>query len=223
MVRNILIVEDEKDLHEYLKQFLSENQFLVHSAYDGIQALNALKKTKVDLVLLDLGLPNMGGESVCKEIKANYPDLRVVILSARNDTLDIVKGLNLGADDYVTKPFELEELLARINARLRNHPSAEVKKRVANLELDQETYEVRRDGKLIQLTPREYKLLEYLITHKGKVVTREMILNNIWYTSPDIETRSVDVYIGYLRKKVDSGFPQKLIHSVRGFGYIIKE
>ena len=163
MVRNILIVEDEKDLHEYLKQFLSENQFLVHSAYDGIQALNALKKTKVDLVLLDLGLPNMGGESVCKEIKANYPDLRVVILSARNDTLDIVKGLNLGADDYVTKPFELEELLARINARLRNHPSAEVKKRVANLELDQETYEVRRDGKLIQLTPREYKLLEYLI------------------------------------------------------------
>ena len=223
MVKNILVVEDEKDLQEYLKQYLSDNNFLVRTASDGIEALNILKKTQLDLVLLDLGLPNMSGESVCREIKSKYPDLRVIILSARNDTLDIVKGLNLGADDYITKPFQLDELLARINARLRLNKESDSVKRVGNLELNQEKYEVKRGGKLIQLTPREYKLLEFLVSHKDKVVTREMILNNIWYTSPDIETRSVDVYIGYLRKKIDSGHSHKLIHSVRGFGYIIKE
>ena len=223
MNRTILIVEDQKDLQNYLKEFLSDNDYLVITASDGIQALNAINKSKPDLVLLDLGLPNMSGESVVLEVRKKWPDLRVIILSARNDTLDIVKGLNLGADDYITKPFQLEELLARIKARLRQNVKNISKKTIADLELNQDTHEVKRKGKLISLSPTEFKLLDYLMSNKGKVITREMILNRIWAASPDIETRSVDIYIGYLRKKIDSGHSKKLLHSIRGFGYIIKE
>jgi len=223
MTRTILVVEDQKDLQNYLKEFLSDNDYLVITASDGIQALNAINKSKPDLVLLDLGLPNMSGESVVLEVRKKWPDLRVIILSARNDTLDIVKGLNLGADDYITKPFQLEELLARIKARLRQNVKNISKKTIADLELNQDTHEVKRKGKLISLSPTEFKLLDYLMSNKGKVITREMILNRIWAASPDIETRSVDIYIGYLRKKIDSGHSKKLLHSIRGFGYIIKE
>ena len=223
MTRTILVVEDQKDLQNYLKEFLSDNDYLVITASDGIQALNAINKSKPDLVLMDLGLPNMSGESVVLEVRKKWPDLRVIILSARNDTLDIVKGLNLGADDYITKPFQLEELLARIKARLRQNVKNISKKTIADLELNQDTHEVKRKGKLISLSPTEFKLLDYLMSNKGKVITREMILNRIWAASPDIETRSVDIYIGYLRKKIDSGHSKKLLHSIRGFGYIIKE
>src|SRR3989344_4513348 len=223
MTRTILVVEDQKDLQNYLKEFLVDNEYLVITASDGIQALNAINKSRPDLVLLDLGLPNMSGESVVLEVRKKWPDLRVIILSARNDTLDIVKGLNLGADDYITKPFQLEELLARIKARLRQNVKNISKKTIADLELNQDTHEVKRKGKLISLSPTEFKLLDYLMSNKGKVITREMILNRIWAASPDIETRSVDIYIGYLRKKIDSGHSKKLLHSIRGFGYIIKE
>ena len=223
MTRNILIVEDQKDLQIYLKELLVENDYLVQVASDGIEALARIQKAKPDLVLLDLTLPNMSGESVCLEIRKKWPDLKVIILSARNDTQDIVKGLNLGADDYITKPFQLNELLARIQARFRQTPQNSSKTTVGDLQLDQETHEVKRGGKLITLSPTEFKLLEYLMINKGKVVTREMILNRIWSASPDIETRSVDIYIGYLRKKVDSGSKNPLIKSIRGFGYIIKD
>lgn len=223
MTKTILVVEDQKDLQNYLKEFLSDNDYLVITATDGIQALNAINKSRPDLVLLDLGLPNMSGESVVLEVRKKWPDLRVIILSARNDTLDIVKGLNLGADDYITKPFQLEELLARIKARLRQNVKNIAKKTILDLELNQDTHEVKRGGKLTSLSPTEFKLLDYLMANKGKVITREMILNKIWAASPDIETRSVDIYIGYLRKKIDSGHSKKLLQSVRGFGYIIKE
>ncbi len=223
MTKTVLIVEDEKDVQSYLKEVLTDNGFLVQVASDGIEALSQIKKSKPDLVLLDLGLPNMSGESVCLEIRKKYPDLRLIILSARNDTMDIVKGLNLGADDYVTKPFKLEELMARINARLRPNSQNTYVRKVSDLELNQETHEVKRGGNLIQLSPTEFRLLEYLMINQGKVVTREMILNRIWSASPDIETRSVDIYIGYLRKKVDDGHKSKLIKSIRGFGYIVKE
>lgn len=223
MTKTILVVEDQEDLQTYLKEFLMENDYVVQVAGDGISALAMIKKTKPDLVLLDLGLPNMSGESVCLEIRKNWPDLKVIILSARNDTQDIVKGLDLGADDYVTKPFQLNELLARVRARLRQEPQKNNIKKVADLELNQETHEVKRAGNLITLSPTEFKLLDYLMANKGKVITREMILNRIWSASPDIETRSVDIYIGYLRKKIDSEQKTPLIKSVRGFGYMIKE
>lgn len=221
MVNKILVVEDDQSIQEFLKEYLLDNGYAVDTASDGVQALNALKKSQPDLVLLDLGLPNVTGEAVCLEIRKKYPDLPVIILTAKDDVSDIVRGLNLGADDYITKPFVSEELLARIKARLRH--GEDVKLQVGDLELNNKTFEVKRAEKLIQLSPHEFKLLQYLISNKGRVLTREMILNRVWLYSYEVDTRVVDVYIGYLRKKIDSDFKKKLIHSVRGFGYMIKE
>lgn len=223
MVNKILIVEDDTGLQKYLKELLLENEYSVQAASDGISALNTIAKYPPDLVILDLGLPNMSGESVCLEIRKKYPESPVLILTAKDSTSDIVSGLNLGADDYMTKPFVADELLARIKARLRGQNTVDQKLKVADLELDNKTLEVKRDGKLIQLTPQEYKLLQYLMNNKGRILTRDMILNRVWLYSQDIETRVVDVYMGYLRKKIDGDYKKKLLHSVRGFGYMIKE
>lgn len=223
MAKTILVVEDDIGLQKYLKELFSSNGYSVQTAGDGIQALNQIQKLPPDLIILDLALPNMTGEAVCLEIRKKYPDIRVIILTAKDGVADIIQGLNLGADDYMTKPFVADELLARIQARLRYKDGSDTKITVGNLELDNRTFEVKRGNKILQLTPQEFKLLQYLISNKGRILTREMILNRVWLYSPDIETRVVDVYMGYLRKKVDSGYNQKLLHSVRGFGYMIKE
>lgn len=223
MIKTILLIEDDQGLQKYLKELLLENDYAVQVASDGIIALSILKKSQPDIVILDLGLPNMSGESVCLEIRKHYPELPVIILTAKDSISDIVAGLNLGADDYMTKPFIAEELLARLKARLRKTNSPDTKIRVADLELDNQKLEVKRGEKSIQLTPQEFKLLEYLMNNKGRILTRDMILNRVWLYSQDIETRVVDVYMGYLRKKIDEGYDEKLIHSVRGFGYVIKE
>lgn len=224
MLNNILIVEDDSGLQKYLKEFLIDNGYTANIAGDGVTALRIIKKSPPDLVILDLGLPDMTGESVCLEVRKNYPNLPVIILTAKDTVADVVAGLNLGADDYVTKPFVADELLARITARLRNQNSLKDNKLVVgDLELDNKTFEVNRKGAQIQLTPQEFKLLEYLMNNKGRILTREMILNRVWLYSPDIETRVVDVYMGYLRKKIDQDYEKKLLHSVRGFGYMIKE
>ena len=223
MTQSILVVEDDKGLQKYLKELLLDNGFAVQLAGDGIAALDYLQKTQPDLVVLDLGLPNMSGETVCLEIRKKYKDLPVIILTARDSIQDIVQGLNLGADDYITKPFVADEFLARIKARLRRQGESDTVLKVADLELNNKTLEVKRNGKSIQLTPQEFKLLQYLMNNKGRILTREMILNRIWLYSSDVETRVVDVYMGYLRKKIDSGNQKKLLHSIRGFGYVIKE
>ncbi len=200
-----------------------DNGYAVQIASDGIIALDNLAKTQPDLVVLDLGLPNMSGETVCLEVRKKYKDLPVIILTARDSISDIVQGLNLGADDYITKPFVADEFLARIKARFRRQGEADTTLKVSDLELNNKTLEVRREGKIIQLTPQEFKLLQYLMTNKGRILTREMILNRMWLYSSDVETRVVDVYMGYLRKKIDSNYSKKLLHSIRGFGYVIKE
>lgn len=223
MTKNILVVEDDPGLQKYLKELLLDNGYSTQIAADGVQALNSIAKLAPDLVILDLGLPNMSGEAVCMEIRKKYPELRVIILTAKDGVEDIVNGLDLGADDYMTKPFIADELLARIKARLRYTNGGNDQVEVGDLILDSKTLEVKRSDKLIRLTPQEFKLLQYLMSNKGRILTREMILNRVWLYSPDIETRVVDVYMGYLRKKIDSDFDQKLIHSVRGFGYMIKE
>lgn len=223
MAKTILVVEDDKGLSQYLKELLLDNGYSVQIASDGAQALNLIQKLPPDLVILDLGLPNMSGEAVCLEVRKKYPDVRVIILTARDGVSDIVQGLDLGADDYMTKPFVADELLARVKARLRYRDGADTKIKVGDLELDNKTFEVKRDSKIIQLTPQEFKLLQYLMNNKGRILTREMILNRVWLYSPEIETRVVDVYMGYLRKKIDNSFDKKLLHSVRGFGYMIKE
>jgi DNA-binding response OmpR family regulator len=222
-MHTILIVEDDSGVQTYVKELLQENNYSVQIASDGVAALNSIQKLAPDLVLLDLGLPNMSGEAVCLEIRKKYPKLPVIIFTAKDSVSDVVQGLNLGADDYITKPFVPEELLARIQARLRESGSNNNKLKIGDLELDSETFEVKRGTKPVHLTPQEFRLLQYLMTNTGRVLTREMILNRVWLYSTDIETRVVDVYMGYLRKKIDKGQSKKLLHSVRGFGYMVKE
>lgn len=223
MVNKLLVVEDDLGLQKYLKELLLDNGYSPQTATDGISALNLISKVPPDLVILDLGLPNMNGETVCEEIRKKHPELPVIILTAKDNVSDVVHGLNLGADDYITKPFVADELLARIKARLRRMGESDNKLRIADLELDNKNFQVKRGTQTIQLTPQEFKLLEYLMRNKGRVLTREMILNRVWLYSQDIETRVVDVYLGYLRKKVDAPFKKRLLHSVRGFGYTIKD
>jgi DNA-binding response OmpR family regulator len=151
MLRNILIVEDDKGIQKYLKELLLDNGYSVKTVADGVQALDFIKKSSPDLVLLDLNLPNLTGESVCKEIRKNYPGIRVIILTAKDTTSDIIQGLNLGADDYITKPFVADELLARIQARLRNAANSS-KLQISDLELDTNTLEVMRGGKQVKFT-----------------------------------------------------------------------
>lgn len=218
----ILIIEDEPDMATYLKDVLEDNGYTAYTAHQGIAGLQLIEDLKPDLVLLDLELPDIDGRSICQKIIAEHPDIKIIMVTAHKNPSDIAQGLQIGADDYVTKPIDSDELLARINARFRNsHQSSEVIT-LDDLSLNQETYEVKRGDEHIDLSPQEFKLLQYLLINKGKVLTRNMILSRLWNTNPDIETRVVDVYIGYLRKKIDTKKP-KLIHSVRGFGYVIKE
>jgi len=221
MKHKILLVEDNLDLQTPLKRFLLESNYLVDQAFTGAQALKKVEDNIPDLVLLDLGLPDIDGETVCSRLKKYSPELPIIILTARNTPKDAVKGLGLGAVDYIPKPFDMDELLARIQTHLRQ-PGLGSKLVIADLSLNTSSYEVVRDGKKIDLSPTEFNLLEYLMINKGKVLSREAILNRVWSYDYDVETRVVDVYIGYLRKKIDGGFKNKLIEGVRGFGYIIR-
>lgn len=222
MLATILIIEDDLELQKYLKQSLTNSDFNVRTAKNGTSGLELFTKIHPDLILLDLTLPDIDGDSVCRQIRQDDESVPVIMLTAKDDVSDKVKGLSSGADDYVTKPFNIDELVARIKTRLRVSGDSGIIQ-IADLVLDPTKIEVKRAGQVINLTPQEFKLLEYLMKNKGKVLTREMILNRIWLMSPDIETRVVDVYMGYLRKKVDSGFDHNLLHSIRGFGYTIKE
>lgn len=223
MIYSVLIVEDDEGIQTYLKELLLDNGYNVMTASDGITGLKIIKKSVPDLVLLDLGLPDMSGETVCAQIKKDLPELRIIMLTARDTPHDIIQGLNLGADDYLTKPFVADILLARINANLRRKGGEDSKLKIADLVLDTKNLEVTRGDKKIQLTPQELKLLQYMMQNKGRILTRDMILNRLWLSSVDIETRIVDVYIGYLRKKIDKGYTKKIIQSIRGFGYMLKE
>lgn len=223
MNQTILIVEDNEDVSKYLREILTENRYLVHEANMGSHALQIVEKTQPDLILLDLGLPDIDGESLAQQIKREFPDMPIIVLTARDTKSDLVRNLKRGADDYVTKPFDTDELLARIQARLRDTNKKNPIMAAADLILNTETIEVTRNGKPIELTATEFQLLTYLLANKNKVLSRDMILSHVWSYTPDIESRVVDVYIGYLRKKIDKGFAPKLIHSVRGFGYVLRD
>lgn len=222
VIPTIVVVEDDADLQSYLQQILTAQRFTVFPASTGSQALQLIESTAPSLVLLDLTLPDIKGEVVCEQIKKMYPKLPVIMVTAKEEKKDKLSGFSMGADDYVTKPFDSDELLARIQARLRS-PEAAAPLTIADLVMNTETMEVTRGGQPISLTQTEYSLLYYFLTNRNRVLTREMILSNVWAFTPDIETRVVDVYVGYLRKKIDSNASIKLLHSVRGFGYILKE
>lgn len=217
--RNILVVEDNQDLTLYLEKFLQDQGFRTSVLHKGSLVISELEDETYDLVLLDLKLPDVKGESLCRQIKDIHPNLPVILLTAKDQVQNIVSGFNLGADDYITKPFDNEELLARIKARLKD--DTQKKMTAANLELDPTTKSVIRDGEKLDLTKTEFNLLKYLLINKDQVLSRDMILSHVWGYQNDTNTRVVDVYIGYLRKKVDEEFEPKLIHSVRGFGYML--
>lgn len=219
----LLVIEDDASTKSFLENILTDQGYIVKSATKGTSGLQLLNELTPDLVLLDLELPDIHGESVCAEIKKQFPNLPVIMLTAKNSLNAKIQGFDIGADDYITKPFETEELLVRIKARLRQKNILSNILKVGDLELDSEKIEVKRNGKIIDLTPREFELLQYLMQNSGKVISRDMILNKIWAYSFEIESRVVDVYMGYLRKKIDKKHDLKLIKSVRGFGYTIKE
>ncbi len=223
-MKRVLVVEDNKDIALLVEKRLSK-QFNVDVAVNGEEATNMINENPYELIVLDLSLPKKSGFDVLKDMrkKSAYPP--VLILSGMNAVEDKVKGLKLGADDYLAKPFDVKELIARIDALLRRVPSAQeiVKISAADLEMDLIARKVARAGSEVVLSPREFSLLEYLIRNKNKIVTRKQIAEDVWGHKFDAGTNFVDVYINYLRKSVDKDFPVKLITTVYGQGFVLKD
>jgi two-component system, OmpR family, copper resistance phosphate regulon response regulator CusR len=220
----ILVIEDDRKLVEVLRQGLKEKGFAVDAAADGDEGLDLALATEYDAIVLDLMLPKRSGLDLLKELRARHRASPVLILTARSAVEDRIRGLDLGADDYLAKPFSFQELLARLRAITRR-PAVEPKTvlSAADLELDTVHHEVRRAGQRIDLSAKEFALLELLLRKKEAVVTRSMILDRVWDLDYDGGSNLVEVYINYLRKKVDQHFEPKLIHTIRGSGYVLRE
>ncbi len=219
----ILVVEDEKELAAIICKGLRENGYSVDVAHDGEEGLYMAENYPADVVVLDIMLPGMDGLSVLKAMRRKGVKTPVVILTARDALTDKIKGLDAGADDYVTKPFAFGELLARIRSLLRRRTEVrEAVIRIDDLEIDTASHEVKRGGRIIPLSAREYALLEYMAYNRDRVLSRTDITEHIYDESFDRDSNIVDVYITYLRKKIDAGFEKKLIHTVRGAGYMLK-
>jgi len=219
----ILVVEDERKVASFVKKGLEEEYYAVDCAYDGEEALYMVDINDYDLMILDILLPKMNGLEVLRRVRQSGRGLPVLILTAKDSLEDIVKGLDSGCDDYLVKPFAFAELVARVRALLRRRerePVGELK--VADLTLDPITHMVYRGGRKIDLTAREYALLEYLVRNVDRVVTRTMISEHVWDYHFDPMTNVIDVYVNHLRKKIDVDFDRKLIHTIRGVGYALK-
>lgn len=221
----ILVIEDEKKIADFIKRGLKEEGYAVDVASDGENGLFLAKTNDYDIVLLDLMLPKLDGISVCRTLREEKRAVPIIMLTAKDAVKDKVTGLDAGADDYLTKPFAFEELLARVRAilRKRGEQKEAVRLEVGELLLDLHTHKVTRAGKNIELTSKEYALLEYLMRNAGKVVTRTMISEHVWDIDFDTFTNVIDVYINYLRNKIDSGGKKKMIQTVRGRGYILRK
>ncbi|PEQ89849.1 DNA-binding response regulator [Bacillus sp. AFS006103] len=231
MTQRILVVEDEKQIAKILKLELEYEGYEVMVAYDGKSGLQAALDEKVDLILLDVMLPEMNGIEVLRRIRKENDLLPVILLTARNMTIDKVAGLDQGANDYITKPFEIEELLARIRSCLRQISNAvktsqedDTLLEIRDLTVNLDTREVTRGATSITLTPKEFDLLVYLLSNKNKIVTRESILLHVWGYEYEGETNVIDVFIRHLRKKIEEGFSEPtIIQTVRGIGYTVRE
>ena len=219
----LLVVEDDKTVGQYIKRGLEEQQYIADLVDDGGEALKVASSGHYDLVILDLRLPGMNGLEVLRTLRDRGLTMPILVLTAQDSVEFKVDALRAGADDYVTKPFAFEELLARIEA-LSRRPRALSSQalQIADLALDLNAREVRRDGRLIELTPKEFAVLEYLMRHSGRVMSRTLITEYAWDYHFDPGTNIVDVVINRLRKKVDADFAQKLVHTVRGVGYVVK-
>lgn len=219
----ILIVEDEKKVASFVKKGLQEEGLSVDMAHDGETGLSLAADNGYDLIILDIYLPMLDGLSVLRGLRERKVRTPVLLLTVRATIEDKVLGLDSGADDYLTKPFAFDELVARVRALLRRGRDAETGVlRVDDLVLDPVRHTVTRGTRRIELTLREFSLLQYLMRNAGRVVTRAMIVDRVWNYDFDSGTNVVDVYVNYLRKKIDNGFDRKLIHTVRGVGYVMK-
>lgn len=220
----ILLVEDEEKVASFIRRGLEEERYAVDLARDGEEGLGLALVNPYDLMILDLMLPRLDGFRVLERLRDEDVQVPVLVLTARDRLDDKVRGLDLGADDYLTKPFAFEELLARARALLRRGKvKASPVLSVADLTLDPAARRVTRGGTVIELTAKEYALLEYLMRHHGRVLTRTMIAEHVWDQSFDSYTNVIDVYVNYLRKKIDHDREPKLIHTVRGVGYVLRE
>ncbi len=221
MAAKLLIVEDDLALQKIIADLLQGEGFLTERVSTGADALRKIETISPDMVLLDLGLPDIQGESILKVVREDYPEIPVIILTAKSKPQEIAQGLNLGADDYLAKPFAIEELLARINARLKKSSDQNELLKLGDLSLDRTKMVAKRQNREIILTKTEFALLEFLMENAGRVLSRDVILNHVWGYSTNVESRVVDIYIGYLRKKIDGENEQELIKNKRGFGYLI--
>ena len=225
--RKILIIEDEQKIADTLKIGLLENGFYAETAYDGKIGLQLFLSREFDLVLLDINLPGLNGYEVCKGIRAHNSNVPVIVLTSMNTINDKIEGYDAGADDYLSKPFEFRELLLKIRVLLKRTlrqyiPEGTVLK-AADLQMNLDRKEVKRGDTIIQLTAKEFQLLEYLLRNKNRVISRADIAINVWEVDFDTNTNVIDVYISYLRNKIDKKYDQKLIQTHIGMGYILKE
>jgi DNA-binding response OmpR family regulator len=220
----ILVVEDEHKIANSIKKGLEQESYAVDVTYTGTDGYDLASTEDYDAIILDILLPGMDGITICKKLRSENIHTPVLMLTAKGQTGDKVEGLDAGADDYLTKPFAFEELLARIRALMRRpkHATGTILT-VEDLVMDTLSYEVKRSGRMIQLTSREFALLEYLMRHPSTTLTKDQIIGHVWNYDADILPNTVEVYIGYLRNKIDKPFTKKdmLIHTIRGFGYKI--
>lgn len=220
----ILLVEDDNSISRFITKGLKEMLYTVDAAFDGEEGLHLALSESYDMIILDIMLPKIDGWEVLQCIRKEQVKTPVIILTARDAKSDIVKGLELGADDYLVKPFAFAELLARVKAILRRgQPNTDLSiMAIGDLTLDLITRTVRRNGKDIELSAKEFMLLEYLMRNEGQILTRTMILESVWGYNFDTESNIIDVHINHLRKKIDSGYQSKLIRTIKGMGYVLK-
>ncbi len=220
----ILIIEDERKIISFIKRGLKEEKFVVDSAETGDEGLYMAEVNPYDLILLDVMLPDKDGFSTCKELRAKKAKTPILMLTARNAVHDRIVGLNAGADDYLSKPFAFGELVARIRALLRRQAEEKTTLlKLGDLELNMLNQEVHRGGKKLELTSKEFTLLQYMMLNANQVITRTMISEHVWQEDSNNYSNVIDVYIKYLRNKIDKGTKKKFIHTIRGSGYILKE
>ena len=219
----ILVVEDEKKVAGFVKKGFEEESYAVDVAYDGVEGEYLATTNEYDAIVLDIMLPKKNGMDVVKDLRTRGIKTPVLLLTARDAVEDKVKGLDSGADDYLSKPFAFEELLARMRALMRRKEYSLVELKFADLTLDQATRKAKRGSIEIDLTSKEYGLLEYFLRNPNKVLTRTMIAEHVWDYTFDSDTNVIDVYVNHLRNKIDKDSSRKLLHTVRGIGYILKE
>ncbi len=219
----ILIVEDEPGIANFLRDGLVEESFAVDTACNGNKGLEMAEINDYDLILLDWMIPGISGIEVCRQIRKSNTKTPVIFLTAKDTVSDIVFGLEAGANDYIKKPFKFEELLARVRVQLRTKDGEQTVLHLNDIQMNLETHQVFRESREINLTQKEFALLEYLLRNKNKVCTRTRIIEHVWDIHFDADTSVIDVYINFLRKKLDIGYGTNFIHTVRGVGYIAKE